>query len=185
MITRLGMMLALAFWAFADEGRAAPPEGDQGMVPVGAAVVDVTPSYPIRLMGYGNRKTESEGVASPLKVRALAIGEDARNGEGEGPAVLIAVDNCAVGTFMTDEVARRLKAKAGIRGERLVTCATHTHCAPRWPAGSTSSSARRSRPTRRSGSNATRGSSSTAWRRPRSGPSKPAPRGGWPGARGR
>ena len=48
------------------------------MVPVGTAVVDVTPSYPIRLMGYGSRKTESEGIASPLKVRALAIGGDAR-----------------------------------------------------------------------------------------------------------
>src|SRR3954452_9973001 len=134
MITRVALMFALALLAFADEGRAAPP-GDQGTVPVGAAVVDVTPSYPIRLMGYGNRKTESEGIASRLKVRALAIGEDARNGEAEGPAVLIAVDNCAVGTFMTDEVARRLKAKAGIRGERLVTCATHTHCAPALASG--------------------------------------------------
>ena len=44
-------------------------------VAVGTAVVDVTPSYPIRLMGYGSRQTESEGVASPLKVRAIAIGE--------------------------------------------------------------------------------------------------------------
>ena len=32
--------------------------------------------YPIRLMGYGSRKTESEGIASRLKARALAIGAD-------------------------------------------------------------------------------------------------------------
>ena len=56
--------------------------------------MDITPDYPIRLMGYGSRKTESEGVASRLKARALAIGGD--DGEG-GPAVLVAVDNCAVG----------------------------------------------------------------------------------------
>ena len=62
-------------------------------------MVDVTPSYPIRLMGYGSRKTESEGVASPLKVRALAIGDDAGKGQDEGPAVLITVDNCAVGSL--------------------------------------------------------------------------------------
>ena len=44
-------------------------------------------------MGYGSRKTESEGIASRLKVRALAIGgDDAAEG---GPAVLVAVDNCA------------------------------------------------------------------------------------------
>lgn len=131
---RLGLMFALAFWVFPDGGKAAAMD-DQETVPVGAAVVDVTPSYPIRLMGYGSRKTESEGVASPLKVRALAIGEDARDGEKDGPAVLIALDNCAVGTFMTDEVARRLKAKAGVRPERLVTCATHTHCAPALASG--------------------------------------------------
>ena len=81
-------------------------------------------------MGYGNRKTESEGVASPLKVRALAIGADAADEKAEGPAVLIVIDNCHVGTFMTDEISQRLKAKAKIRPERLVTCATHTHLRP-------------------------------------------------------
>jgi hypothetical protein len=87
-------------------------------VAVGTAVVDVTPSYPIRLMGYGSRRTESEGVASPLKVRAIAIGEGTSDSPDTGPALLIAVDNCAVGAFMTDEVARRLGAKAGVRRER-------------------------------------------------------------------
>ena len=48
-------------------------------------MVDVTPSYPIRLMGYGSRKTESEGVASPLKVRALVIGGDAVDKRTPGP----------------------------------------------------------------------------------------------------
>src|SRR4051812_7368822 len=118
MMTRFASVFALGLLASTGDAGAA---ADEGTVPVGAAVVDVTPSYPIRLMGYGNRKTESEGVASPLKVRALAIGADARGGEGEGPAVLIAVDNCAVGAFMTEELARRLKP--GIRGERLVICA--------------------------------------------------------------
>ena len=76
-LLRLSLVLSLApSLVRADEPGAA--------VPVGVAVVDVTPSYPIRLMGYGNRKTESEGVASPLKVRALAIGERCRNGAGRG-----------------------------------------------------------------------------------------------------
>ncbi len=104
-------------------------------VAVGTAVVDVTPSYPIRLMGYGSRQTESEGVASPLKVRAIAIGEGTSDTPDSGPAVLITLDNCAVGGYITDEVARRLSAKAGIRRERLVTCATHTHCGPALSSG--------------------------------------------------
>ena len=79
-------------------------------MPVGVAVVDITPAYPIRLMGYGSRKTESEGIASRLKARALAIGaDDAAEG---GPAVLVAVDNCGVGAKVMEEVATRLKTKS-------------------------------------------------------------------------
>ena len=104
-------------------------------VPVGTAVVDVTPSYPIRLMGYGSRKTESEGIASPLKVRALAIGGDSASDSDPGPAVLVTIDNCGVAPFLTDELIKRLGTKAKIRPERLVTCATHTHCAPALASG--------------------------------------------------
>jgi hypothetical protein len=78
------------------------------------------------MMGYGNRQKESEGVASRIKARALAIGGD----DGDGPAVLVAVDNCFVSTKLTEEVASRLAKKVGLKRERFVTCATHTHCAP-------------------------------------------------------
>ena len=94
-------------------------------VPVGVAVVDITPDGPIRLNGYGNRTTESEGVASRLKARALAIG-----GDDPGPAVLLAVDNCGVTAPITEEVAARLKTKAGLPRERLAVASTHTHTGP-------------------------------------------------------
>ena len=97
-------------------------------VPVGVAVVDITPDYPIRMVGYESRKTESDGIASRLKARAIAIGsDDAAEG---GPAVLVAVDNCAVGSKVTEEVAARLNKKVKLPRERLVVCSTHTHCAP-------------------------------------------------------
>jgi neutral ceramidase len=98
------------------------------MIPVGAAVVDVTPDYPVRMVGYESRKTESEGIASRLKVRALAIGGD--DGPDGGPVVVVAVDNCAVGSKFVEDVAARLNKKAKIARERFVVCATHTHCAP-------------------------------------------------------
>jgi neutral ceramidase len=102
-------------------------------VAVGAAVVDVTPDYPIRMVGYESRKTESEGIASRLKARALAIGAD---GEANGgPAVLVAVDNCAVGAKVTEEVAARLNRKAKLPRDRFVVCSTHTHCAPALSSG--------------------------------------------------
>ena len=98
-------------------------------VPIGVARVDVTPDGPIRLTGYASRKTESEGVAQHLWVKALAIGGDAET----GPAVLMTVDNCGVPAKMTAEVAGRLKAKAGVAPERFVVCSTHTHSGPWLP----------------------------------------------------
>jgi hypothetical protein len=93
--------------------------------PVGVAVVDITPDYPIRLVGYADRKTESEGIAGRLKAKALAIGGDA-----EGTAVLLAVDNCGVPAHVAEAVAARLQARAGLPRERLAVCSTHTHCGP-------------------------------------------------------
>jgi neutral ceramidase len=108
------------------EGASGPAPGDP--VPVGVAVVDITPDYPIRMVGYESRKTESEGVVSRLKARALAIGDDGES--GGGPTVLVAVDNCAVGSKVTQEVADRLNKKVGLKRERFAVCSTHTHCAP-------------------------------------------------------
>src|SRR5437660_6437346 len=92
---------------------------------VGAARIDITPDYPIRLTGYAVRKTESEGVAQRLWAKALAIGSDA-----EGPAVLMTVDNCGVSALVIDEVAARLKKKTGVPRERIAVCSSHTHSGP-------------------------------------------------------
>ena len=96
---------------------------------VGVARIDVTPDYPIRLTGYAARKTESEGVEQRLWAKALAIGSDA-----DGPAILIAVDNCGVSALVIDEVAARLKSKIGLPRERIAVCSSHTHSGP-WVVG--------------------------------------------------
>ena len=91
----------------------------------GAAKVDITPDYPVRLSGYGSRKTEFEGVEQHIFAKALALRV------GDGPfAVVLTVDNCAVPGHMRDEVARRLKAKSGVPDERIALCSSHTHSAP-------------------------------------------------------
>jgi putative membrane-bound dehydrogenase-like protein len=92
---------------------------------VGAARVEITPKYPVRLHGFGFRRTESEGVRQPLWAKALAIGSDA-----DGPAVLITVDNLGIPEEMTQELARRLQKKAMLDPARLAITATHTHTAP-------------------------------------------------------
>jgi hypothetical protein len=103
---------------------AEPLEGPE--VPVGVARADVTPEGPIRLTGYGNRQAESDGVTHPLWAKALAFGGDG----GNGPAVLITVDNLGISDAITSEVASRLLDTAGLPRDRLAICASHTHSAP-------------------------------------------------------
>src|SRR3954449_12313528 len=116
---------ALAVVLFVFFGVADAQQPSEPLTPIGAAVVDITPGFPIRLNGYGSRKAESEGVESRLKARALAIG-----GDVEGPAVLVAVDNCGVPARVTDEVAARLERRNGLRRERFVVSSSHTHAGP-------------------------------------------------------
>ena len=92
---------------------------------VGAAKVDITPDYPVRLNGYGGRRTEVEGVEQRLFAKAIAFGSDA-----DQPAVLLTVDNCGVPGSMRDELVKRLGAKTRVVGERVAICSSHTHSAP-------------------------------------------------------
>ncbi len=98
---------------------------DRQTYAVGAARIDITPGYPVRLCGYRDRRTEMDGVEQRLWARALAIGSDK-----EGPAIMVTVENCGVPAAVTEEVAARLKKKAGVQRERFVLCSTHTHTGP-------------------------------------------------------
>jgi hypothetical protein len=117
----------LRFWlcALAVLVRAEPLSAKDAFYPVGAAQVDITPAYPIRLNGYGARLKESEGVDQHLFGQALAIGDDQKS-----LAVLITVDNVAVPASVREEVAARLTRQVGLRNERFALCSTHTHTAP-------------------------------------------------------
>src|SRR5438093_6542428 len=92
---------------------------------IGIARTDLTPDYPIRLSGYGNRRTESEGVAQKLWAKALAI--ETEKGK---PALLITVDNCGVPAWIREELAKRLKKSSQFDPDRLAICSSHTHSAP-------------------------------------------------------
>ncbi len=114
------LLLCIAFVSALLPLRAAEPSWIGG-----AAKVDITPDYPVRLSGYGSRKTEYEGVEQHIFAKALAMRV------ADGPfAVILTVDNCAVPGHVRDEVARRLKAKAGVPDECIAVCSSHTHSAP-------------------------------------------------------
>ncbi|APW60011.1 neutral/alkaline non-lysosomal ceramidase N-terminal domain-containing protein [Paludisphaera borealis] len=92
-------------------------------VAVGTAKLDVTPTHPVLLAGYGHRVGEYTAIDTPLWARAIAIGDDR-------PVVLVAVDNCGVPAGVVAEVRRKVAASGAFDPERLIVAATHTHNAP-------------------------------------------------------
>ncbi len=94
-------------------------------IEIGVAQVDITPQSPIRLNGFLARNSESQGVQRKIWAKALAIGS-----EQQGTALLVTVDNLGVPAAITEELAGRLKTRAGLPRERLAVSASHTHTAP-------------------------------------------------------
>ncbi len=92
-------------------------------VQVGAAKLDVTPTHPTLLAGYGGRPGEHEGVDTRLWARALAIGQ-------QKPVVLVAVDNCGVPAQVVKVIQRHLADSHQLAPEQVVIASTHTHNAP-------------------------------------------------------
>ena len=93
---------------------------------VGVAQIDITPDYPVRLSGFGFRRTESEGVTQPIWAKALAISLD----KADPPVVLITLDNLGIPAAMFDEIAKRLANQTGLERSRLAINSSHTHTAP-------------------------------------------------------
>ena len=87
--------------------------------PVGLAKIDITPDFPVRLSGFGFRRTESEGVNQRIWAKAMALG-------AKDPAVLITVDSLGVSAHLHSLLQKRLALRPG----RLVIAASHTHTAP-------------------------------------------------------
>jgi hypothetical protein len=104
----LAIVLAIGSAAVAD---------DAPLVAVGVAKVDITPTEPIRLSGYGFRRTPHEGVIHPIWAKAVSIGDDA-----SGPAVWLMVDATCI-PERDRRVARR-SASSSLTSSRFVT---HTH----------------------------------------------------------
>lgn len=90
---------------------------------VGAARRDITPDFAVPLGGFGQRVTLSEGVRDPVEVTALCVGVD-------DPVVMVTADLIATSALVRAAVVARLEAELGMRPERIVMTATHTHSAP-------------------------------------------------------
>ena len=91
----------------------------------GVAQAVVTPTESIWMAGYGDRNHPSEGVLRDIYVKALAL--EAEPGK---PSVIVTADLLGFPREISDAVAARCERQFGLKRDRLVLNASHTHSAP-------------------------------------------------------
>jgi neutral ceramidase len=84
--------------------------------------IDITPSEPQWLLGYGPRK--SDGVHDHLFHRIIAMDD------GKTQFFLISTDICLVSPSTYDDVTRAIEEHTGVKPIQVWWTVTHTHAAP-------------------------------------------------------
>jgi hypothetical protein len=90
----------------------------------GFAKINITPSEPIPMSGYGNRKERSKGVRDSLYARATAFSD------GTNKAVIISADVIGFSHDFWKSIADRIENELGIKKEFVMLSAVHNHSGP-------------------------------------------------------
>jgi hypothetical protein len=95
----------------------------------GAARVKITPPLPVWLSGYAARTHQANSVLMDLYAKALAIDD----GKG-GRVVIVTTDLIGLPREISDEAARRLEQRYGLKRSQILFNSSHTHTGPMiWP----------------------------------------------------
>jgi len=95
-----------------------------GILRVGTARKDITPTKPVVLAGYASRKGLSQGVHDPLSARVVAFEQD------EKRLVLLSTDVLGFYGGTADSIRKEVMAACGLQQSELFLAAIHTHGAP-------------------------------------------------------
>lgn len=94
----------------------------------GAAAVDITPPFPVDLLGYVRRPLAARSAYEPLAATACVFRDDA---DGT-TVVVIAADVVGLTTPMADRIRARVGELVGCDPAAVLLNSSHTHAAP-WP----------------------------------------------------
>ncbi len=94
----------------------------------GAAEADITPSFPVDLLGYARRPLAARSAYAPLMATACVFRDD----ESGATVVVIAADVVGLTTPMADRVRARVGELIGCDPAAVFLNSSHTHAAP-WP----------------------------------------------------
>ncbi|MDZ4849135.1 MAG: neutral/alkaline non-lysosomal ceramidase N-terminal domain-containing protein [Pirellulaceae bacterium] len=92
---------------------------------IGLAHVMITPDEPVRMSGYASRTQSSQGVASDLFAKALAI-EDATGNRG----LIITSDVIGFSASFAESTCQLISAKTGLQRNQILLNSSHTHTGP-------------------------------------------------------
>ncbi len=116
-------------------GRAQPPKqapaGGENQTPASGAVfragahaVDIAPvTFPVLLNG-GFLQSQASKVKDPIRAKCLVLDD------GTTRLAIVVVDTCMMPRTVIDRAKSLAQAKTGIRADRMLISATHTHSAP-------------------------------------------------------
>ncbi len=90
----------------------------------GTARVDITPTYPIALGGFGQRTTDSVGTHDPLFGKAIYLSD------GREHLLWITTDLLSIPGQLTAGVLEGITQKTGLESRQICLCASHTHSGP-------------------------------------------------------
>lgn len=91
----------------------------------GVAVRVVTPRQPMWLAGYASRTRPAEGKEQDLKVKALALQDEAG-----ARSVLLTADLIGIPRSLGEAVCAEVTRRTGLPRERILLTVSHTHCGP-------------------------------------------------------
>ena len=90
----------------------------------GATVVDITPSeFPVLVNG-GMLSRQADKVKTPVSARAIVLDD------GGTQIAIVVVDSCMLPRMLVDDIKALAAGKTGIKPDRILISATHTHTAP-------------------------------------------------------
>lgn len=94
----------------------------------GAAEVDITPPFPVDLLGYVRRPLAARSAYEPLSATACVFRDEERG----TTVVIIAADVVGLTTPMADRIRARVGEVVGCDPAAVLLNSSHTHAAP-WP----------------------------------------------------
>ncbi len=94
----------------------------------GAAAVDITPPFPVDLLGYVRRPLAARSAYEPLMATACVFRDD----ETGDTVVVVAADVVGLTSPMADRIRARIGELVGCDPAAVLLNSSHTHAAP-WP----------------------------------------------------